>query len=248
MNIQDIPPQTLNDVYKTIAQRHETEPAKLTKDKIEEDEFMAALAYNRGSPLIEPQDLSEELLGMCRQSSRELDPRGMAEYKFVPLTIRGQTLLVISSCPWDPMMVEVISGYFPQCSQVRFALTSPQTLGQLLSQLQGEGPAPMAGYTSGRPGTPTRPLSTTAPPPKATVPAPPPPGPAPAGIPPITIAGAPPVPKYAQPPKPAELPKPVQGAFGADAGSLSQEEVNCLINLLLQEANKLLAAKRITKP
>lgn len=248
MNIQDIPPQTLNDVYKTIAQRHETEPAKLTKDKIEEDEFMAALAYNRGSPLIEPQDLSEELLGMCRQSSRELDPRGMAEYKFVPLTIRGQTLLVISSCPWDPMMVEVISGYFPQCSQVRFALTSPQTLGQLLSQLQGEVPAPMAGYTSGRPGTPTRPLSTTAPPPKATVPAPPPPGPAPAGIPPITIAGAPPVPKYAQPPKPAELPKPVQGALGADAGSLSQEEVNCLINLLLQEGNKLLAAKRITKP
>jgi hypothetical protein len=56
------------------------------------------------------------------------------------------------------------------------------------------------------------------------------------------------VPKYAQPPKPAELPKPVQGALGADAGSLSQEEVNCLINLLLQEANKLLAAKRITKP
>ena len=47
------------------------------------------------------------------------------------------------------------------------------------------------------------------------------------------------MPKYAQPPKPAELPKPVQGALGADAGSLSQEEVNCLINLLLQEANKL---------
>ena len=46
----DIPPQTLNDVYKTIAQRHETEPAKLPREKIEEDEFMAALAYNRGSP------------------------------------------------------------------------------------------------------------------------------------------------------------------------------------------------------
>ena len=30
----DIPPQTLNDVYKTIAQRHETEPAKLTREKI----------------------------------------------------------------------------------------------------------------------------------------------------------------------------------------------------------------------
>jgi hypothetical protein len=170
----DIPPQTLNDVYKTIAQRHETEPAKLPREKIEEDEFMAALAYNRGSPLIEPQDLSEDLIGMCRQSSRELDPRGMAEYRFVPLTIRGQTLLVISSCPWDPMMVEVISGYFPQCSQVRFALTSPQTLGQLLSQLQGEVSAPMAGYTSGKPAAPTRPLIPTAPPPpKAAAPAPP---------------------------------------------------------------------------
>ena len=57
---------------------------------------------------------------MCRQSSRELDPRGMAEYRFVPLTIRGQTLLVISSCPWDPMMVEVISGTSP--SAPRFGL------------------------------------------------------------------------------------------------------------------------------
>ena len=252
----DIPPQTLNDVYKTIAQRHETEPAKLTREKIEEDEFMAALAYNRGSPLIEPQDLSEDLIGMCRQSSRELDPRGMAEYRFVPLTIRGQTLLVISSCPWDPMMVEVISGYFPQCSQVRFALTSPQTLGQLLSQMQGEVSAPMAGYTSGKPAAPTRPLIPTAPPPpKAAAPAPPPTGPAPpaagpgpAGIPPVTTAGAPPAPKYAQPPKPAESLKPVPGAPGADAGSLSQDDVNYLMNLLLQEANKLLARKRMTRP
>jgi hypothetical protein len=253
MNSQAIPPQTLNEVYKTIAQRHEIDPAKLTKDQIDEDEFMAALAYNRGSPLIEPQDLSEELVGMCRQSSRELDPKGMAEYKFVPLTIRGQTLLVISSCPWDPMMVEVISGYFPQCSQIRFALTSPQTLGQLLNQLQGEAASPMVGYTSARPVAPLRPLiQTAAPAPaKAPVPPPPPTGPAPASalpqIPAITIqpSGAPPTPKYVQPPKPVEA---VKSPLAIDSGLLSQEDISYLANLLIQEANTLLARKRITKP
>jgi hypothetical protein len=85
----------------------------------------------------------------------------------------------------------------------------------------------MAGYTSGKPAAPTRPLIPTAPPPpKAAAPAP----------------------KYAQPPKPAESLKPVPGAPGADAGSLSQDDVNYLMNLLLQEANKLLARKRMTRP
>ena len=252
----DIPPQTLNDVYKTIAQRHETEPAKLPREKIEEDEFMAALAYNRGSPLIEPQDLSEDLIGMCRQSSRELDPRGMAEYPVCSADDPRTDPAGHQQLPLGPHDGRGDLGYFPQCSQVRFALTSPQTLGQLLSQLQGEVSAPMAGYTSGKPAAPTRPLIPTAPPPpKAAAPAPPPAGPAPpaagpgsAGIPPVTTAGAPPAPKYAQPPKPAESLKPVPGALGADAGLLSQDDVNYLMNLLLQEANKLLARKRMTRP
>ena len=238
MNAQEIPlpPQTLSEVYRTIAQRHEIDPAKLPKDKIEEDEFMAALAYNKGSPLVESGDLTEEMVSMCQQSSRELDPKGMAEYKFVPMTIRGQTLLVISSCPWDPMMVDVISGYFPQCSQVRFAIASPRTLEHLLAKLQGEAPAPVAGYAPAQPVAPSRPLMPPAPP----SPAPPAPS-----APPKAPLPPPPTPKCSPPSKPAEAAKQ---ATAAEDGLLSPEDATYLANLWLQEANRLVARKSITKP
>jgi Type II secretion system (T2SS), protein E, N-terminal domain len=256
MNVpQDIPPQTLNEVFKTIAQRRDVDVSKVGRDSVDEEEFLAALAFNQGSPLIEECDLTEELLSLCRQHARELDPKGMAEYKFVPMSIRGQTLLVVSSCPWDPMMVEVISGYFPQCSQVRFALTSPVTLTQLLHQMQGEDATPMAGYTTSqttaavRPVAPTRlmapnppavpPPTAPKPQPKAVVP-PPPTGPCPS-------AG--PVPPPLPPPS-RTIPRPPEAARSSaptDVNLLTTEDTTYLINLVVQEANKILARKRAGK-
>ena len=239
MNVQDIPPQTLNEVYNTIAQRLEVDLPKLTKDSIDEAEFMAALAYNQGSPLIDENDLTESLVTLCKQSARELDPKGMAEYKFVPLTIRGQTLLVISSCPWDPMMVEVISGYFPQCTQVRFALTSPQTLASLLALIQGEAlPSPaVAGYIA-KPVAPqpravlpsARPTSTAQPPAQA---------PRPSNI----TTGPTPQKQEVQSIQTSRPPTTTT----VDIGQLSPEEATYLINLVVQEGNKILVRKRSTK-
>jgi hypothetical protein len=253
---QDIPPQLLSDVLKIIAEHRGIEQGKLAKDKIEEDEFMAALAFKEGAPLIESGDLTSEVVSLCQQASRELDPRGMAEYKFVPVASRGQTLLAISSCPWDPMMVEVISGYFPHCSHVRFAIASPHTLNLLLGKLQGDAPEAVAGYTPAKPTAPPRPLVAPMPPamtaaaPKT--PTPPPAAPAPAAPPATSASAAPPAPKYPQPAPPARQPEPhrpaalevpaIQGS-----GPLTQEEVIYLVNLVVQEANKIIARKRLTK-
>ncbi len=249
---QDIPPQLLSDVLKTIAEHRGIEPAKLAKEKIEEDEFMAALAFKEGAPLIESGDLTGEIIALCQQASRELDPRGMAEYKFVPVANRGQTLLVISSGPWDPMMVEVISGYFPHCSHVRFAIASPHTLSLLLGKLQGESPVAMAGYTPAKPAPPPRPLVAPMPPamtaaaPK--VPTPPAAAPAPVAPPVSSAATAPPAPppvsRQPEPHKPATIEVPaIQGS-----GLLTREEVTYLVNLVVHEANKIIARKRLTNP
>ena len=52
----DIPSQTLAEVYQAIAERRGTSPAALDKQSVSEAEFMAALAYVLGTPLIEVDD------------------------------------------------------------------------------------------------------------------------------------------------------------------------------------------------
>ena len=246
MKTSDIPAQVLNEVFKTIAQMHDTDPSKLVKDQVSEDEFMAALAYNQGSPLIDTADLTDELIAMCRICSRELDPAGMAEYRFVPMTSRGQTLLVVSSCPWDPMMVEVISGYFPQCSQVRFALASPQTLGELLGKLKNEPMGAVAGYSAAKPVAPPRAIQPPIQPPVA------PPTPKPVTQP---VTGPTPTQPQIARIAPPSAPKPVAPLATpatpvtavVDPGLLTSEEVAYLLTLVVQEGNKMLLRKRNTR-
>ena len=249
MKTSDIPAQVLNEVFKTIAQMHDTDPSKLVKDQVSEDEFMAALAYNQGSPLIDTDDLTEELIAMCRVCSRELDPAGMAEYRFVPMTSRGQTLLVVSSCPWDPMMVEVISGYFPQCSQVRFALASPQTLGELLGKLKNEPMSAVAGYSAAKLVAPPRAIQPPVQPP-TTVPQPPKPIAPPVTGPTPSVPNQPSLPQTARiapptAPKPAAtVPPAAPVTTSVDPGMLTPDEVAYLLTLVVQEGNKMLLRKR----
>jgi hypothetical protein len=136
MNTAEIPSQTLNEAYHAIAERREVNPAALDRQTVDEAEFMAALAYVLGIPLVEPADLTEGLLAECGILTAELEPAALMEYKFVPLARRGETLVVISSCPWDPITTEVLLGYFQQCSQIKFALASPQCLQALFDHLQ----------------------------------------------------------------------------------------------------------------
>ena len=150
MNTTDIPSQTLQEVYSAIAERRGESPAALDRQSVNEAEFMAALTYVLGIPLIEAGDLTEALFADCRALTAELETAALMEYKFVPLARRGETLVVISSCPWDPITAEVLLGYFQQCPHVKFALASPQCLQELLNQLklsEPKSPEPItAGY------------------------------------------------------------------------------------------------------
>lgn len=136
MNTAEIPNQTVNEAYHAIAERREVKPAALDRQTVDEAEFMAALAYVLGIPLVEPADLTGALLAECGMLTAELETAALMEYKFVPLARRGETLVVISSCPWDPITTEVLLGYFQLCSQIKFILASPYCLQALFDHLQ----------------------------------------------------------------------------------------------------------------
>jgi predicted RNA-binding protein len=136
MNTAEIPSQTLNEAYNAIAERREVSPAALDRQTVDEPEFLAALAYVLGIPLVEKADLTQALLADCGKFAAELETAALMEYKFVPLARRGETLVVISSSPWDPITTEVLLGYFQQCPQIKFALASPQCLQELFDYLK----------------------------------------------------------------------------------------------------------------
>ena len=135
MNTTDIPSQTLQEVYQAIAERRGESPAALDRQSVNEAEFMAALTYVLGIPLIEARPHGSAVRRL-RPLTAELETAALMEYKFVPLARRGETLVVISSCPWDPITAEVLLGYFQQCPHVKFALASPQCLQELFDQLK----------------------------------------------------------------------------------------------------------------
>jgi hypothetical protein len=136
MNAADIPSQTLAEVYQAIAERRGAGLTALDKQSVNEAEFMAALAYVLGVPLIEVEDLTDALLSNCRPLAAELETDALRDYQIVPLARRAETLIVISSCPWNPITAEVLLGYFQPCSQVKFVLASPACLRELLNRLK----------------------------------------------------------------------------------------------------------------
>lgn len=230
MPIPDIPSQVLNEVYQAIADRHETDIAKLDRTKVSEKEFMAALAFTQGAPLIEADDINESLLTSCQALSRDLDLDALMDYKFVPLANCGQTLVAISSCPWDAMTTEIISSYFPQCSRVRFVLISPKSIMEIFNRLKGANPndARVAGYM---------------PKPRPAIPQPP----APVQQPPVPTTGQP-----AGTPTdqtiPTSVPAPTTPASIGQKmpvqNLLTPEETTYLVNILVQEANRLLQRRQ----
>ena len=166
MSTAGIPSQILNEAYQAIAERREVNPAALDRCTVDEAELMAALAYVLGLPLVEPADLTESWLTDCNQLAAELETAALMEYRFVPMARRGEILSVISSNPWDPIATEVLLGYFQQCTQVKFALASPQCLQKLLDHLRqaetGTQASAGAGYTPRpMPVNPTSPHSRT---------------------------------------------------------------------------------------
>lgn len=136
MNAAEIPSPTLAEAYQAVAERRGVNSAALDRQSVNDPEFMAALAYVLGIPLIETEDLNDALLSDCRALTTELEPDALMDYQFVPLARRGETLVVISSCPWDSIAIEVLLGYFQQCSRVKFVLASPACLGELLKKLK----------------------------------------------------------------------------------------------------------------
>jgi hypothetical protein len=232
MNTAEIPSQTLNEAYNAIAERREVSPAALDRQTVDEPEFLAALAYVLGIPLVEKADLTQALLTDCVQLAAELETAALMEYKFVPLARRGETLVVISSSPWDPITTEVLLGYFQQCPQIKFALASPQCLQELFDYLkQAEAKTQetaVAGYTP-------KPL------PAKTIISEPPGAVAPPAIAPASIV----MPPGAKPPAAAAtVASPataISGPAPAACGSpvLTQEDIAHLINILAMEIQRL---------
>lgn len=243
MNTADIPSQTLHEVNQAIAERRGVSSAALDRQSVNEPEFMAALAYVLGIPLVEAEDLTDALLSDCRALTAELETAALIEYKFVPMARRGETLIVISSSPWDPITAEVLLGYFQQCPHVKFALASPQCLQELLNQLKlSEAKHPLAaGYVP-------KPL-----PAKTAIPQPPPSIAPPSGH--VNIS-APALTPVAMPPG-ARTPTAVKSAIGPPAASaisgssvptqaiamLTQEDIAHLLNVLAAEIQRLVQQK-----
>jgi len=241
MNTAEIPSQTLNEAYNAIAERREVSPAALDRQTVDEPEFMAALAYVLGIPLVEKADLTQALLADCGQLAAELETAALMEYKFVPLARRGETLVVISSSPWDPITTEVLLGYFQQCPQIKFALASPQCLQDLFDYLkQAEAQTQetaVAGYLP-------KPL-----PAKTAIPEPPG-AVAPPAIQPAARTGErPPAASIVMPPGAATAAQPaataISGPAQAGRGSpvLTQEDLLHLINVLAVEIQRLVQQK-----
>lgn len=227
MQPSDIPSQLLHEVYQAIADRYETDVAKLDRSKISEEEFMAALAFTQGAPLVEAEDISESLLTCCQSLSGDLDLNALADYKFVPLAKRGRTLLAISSCPWDAITREIISSYFPQCSRVRFVLASSKILMELLERLKGANAkdAPVAGCTP-------NPMS------RCVIPQPPTPVPIQQPSAPSQAPAETPIDQTA-PSEPASNGQKLQAQ-----SLLTPEDATYLVNILAQEASRLLQRRQ----
>ena len=242
MNTAEIPSQTLKEAYNAIAERREVSSAALDRQTVDEPEFLAALAYVLGIPLVEKADLTQALLTDCGQLAAELETAALMEYKFVPLARRGEALVVISSSPWDPITTEVLLGYFQQCPQIKFALASPQCLQELFDYLkQAEAKTQetaVAGYTP-------KPL------PAKTIISEPPGAFAPPAIAPAartgerTPAASIVMPPGAKPPAAAATAAPpataISGPAPAGCGSpvLTQEDIAHLINILAVEIQRL---------
>lgn len=229
MQPSDIPSQVLSEVFQAIADRHETDVAKLDRSKITEEEFMAALAFTQGAPLIDADDLSESVLTCCQSFSGDLDLDALADYRFVPVAKRGRTLLAISSCPWDAMTREIISSYFPQCSRVRFVLASSKILTEILDRLKGANAkdVSVAGYT---------PKST--PIPRAVIPQPP----APVAIQQPPARGQTPAGTPTDQTPPSE--QVSNGQKLQTQSLLTSEDATYLFNVLAQEASRLLQRRQ----
>lgn len=142
MTNAEIPKQTLRDAYQAIAERRGENSTALDKESVSESELLSALAYVLGIPLVEVEDLSDPFLSDCRALTAELETEALMDYQFTPLSRRGDTLIAISSCPWDSATTEVLLGYFQQCARVKFVLASPACLRELLETLKAAEPKP----------------------------------------------------------------------------------------------------------
>ena len=250
MSTAEIPSQILNEAYQVIAERREVNPAALDRRTVDEAELMAALAYLLGLPLVEPADLTESRLADCGQLAAELETAALMEYRFVPMARRGEILSVISSNPWDPIATEVLLGYFQQCTQVKFALASPQCLQELLDHLRqaetGTQASAGAGYTP-RP-MPASPHSRTTAPTAVSRPQ--------SGE--RASVAAVVMPPGAKPPLASKVPAVLDANPGASANAdrgapttaddgaplLTQGDVTHLINVLATEIHRLVEQKR----
>lgn len=142
MTNAEIPNQTLREAYQAIAERRGGNSTALDKESVSESELLSALAYVLGIPLVEVEDLNDAFLSDCRALTAELETEALMDYQFVPLSRRGDTLIAISSCPWDSTTTEVLLGYFQQCARVKFVLASPACLRELLKRLKAAEPKP----------------------------------------------------------------------------------------------------------
>ena len=254
MNTAEIPSQTLNEAYNAVAERREVSPAALDRQTVDEPEFMAALAYVLGIPLVEEADLTQALLADCGKLTAELETAALMEYKFVPLARRGETLVVISSSPWDPITAEVLLGYFQQCTQIKFALASPQCLQELFDHLtQAEArtqETAVAGYMP----KPLPAKTVLSQPPGAAPPTVPPPARIGERTPAVSVV----MPPGAKPPAAAKTPGPlgapaaapsaattISGPAQTGRGSpmLTQEDITHLMNIVAVEIQSLMQQK-----
>ncbi|ODU25439.1 MAG: hypothetical protein ABS95_00030 [Verrucomicrobia bacterium SCN 57-15] len=216
MTNAEIPNQTLRETHQAIAERRGMNVAALDKESVSESELMSALAYVLGIPLVEVEDLNDAFLADCRALTAELETDALMDYQFVPLSRRGDTLIAISSRPWDATTTEVLLGYFQPCARVKFALASPACLTALLERLK-------AAETK-----PTRSLSPTQ---STTVPAP-------VVLPPGVRAA-----KNPDSPKPAPPPPSRSGSPQNDNPLLTSEDVTRLMNVLAGEIHRLTQQK-----
>jgi MshEN domain len=216
MTNAEIPRQTLSEAHQAIAERRGSNAAALDRESIGESEWTAALAYVLGIPLVETEDLNDAFLGECRALTAELETEALMDYQFVPLSRRGDTLIAISSCPWDATTTEVLLGYFQQCARVKFALASPACVRALLERLKAAEPKP----------TPARSPTQSATPP------------APVVLPPGARGT-----KNPDAPKPPAPPAPRSASPQNDDAWLTSEDVTRLMNVLAAEIHRLAQQK-----
>lgn len=216
MTDAEIPTHILREAHQAIAERRGTNAATLDKESVSESELMSALAYVLGIPLVETEDLNEAFLSECRALTAELETDALMDYQFVPLSRRGDTLVAISSRPWDATTTEVLLGYFQQSARVKFVLASPACLRALLERLKAAEPRPTRALA------PTQ--STTAP--------------APVVLPPGARAA-----KY---PDASKTPVPIVARGVSpqnDQPLLTSEDVTHLVNVLAGEIQRLTQQK-----